>query len=344
MLEIDSFAIESPIIEEKEIVPAITVVEGTETYGKFEVQPLERGYGMTLGNPVRRALLSSIEGAAITWVKIDDVLHEYSTIPHVKEEVMEILHNISQVSIRPITNRPGKMRLEVKGEGVICAGDIATSSDFEIVNPEQHIATLDSDKAELSVELNVEPGKGYKPASQGEGLPRGVLPLDAVFNPVLKANYFIEKTRIGQVTDYERLVFEIWTDGSISPLEAIKNASEILVNQFFLFSNIGKPGEDGQDSGRLNQSVTPEIYQTTIEKLNLSPRTLNSLKRANLKRVGEILELSNEDLFGIRNFGVKSLNELNDKLQEFGYSREGEPSADGSDDDTDASEMVETSS
>ena len=342
MLEIDSFAIESPIIEEKEIVPAINVVEGTETYGKFEVQPLERGYGMTLGNPVRRALLSSIEGAAITWVKIDDVLHEYSTIPHVKEEVMEILHNISRVSIRPVTNRPGKMRLEVKGEGVICAGDIATSSDFEIVNPEQHIATLDSDKAELSVELNVEPGKGYKPASQGEGLPRGVLPLDAVFNPVLKANYFIEKTRIGQVTDYERLVFEIWTDGSVSPLEALKSASEILVNQFFLFSNIGKPGDNGQDSGRFNQSVTPEIYQTTIEKLNLSPRTLNSLKRANLKRVGEILELSNEDLFGIRNFGVKSLNELNDKLQEFGYSREGEPSAEGSDDDIDASEVVET--
>ena len=153
MLEIDSFAIESPIVEEKEVVPSVTVIESTETYGKFQVQPLERGYGITLGNPVRRALLSSVEGAAITWVKIDDVLHEYSTIPHVKEEVMEILHNISQVSIRPITNRPGKMRLEVKGEGVICAGDIATSSDFEIVNPEQHIATLDSDKSVLSTSV-----------------------------------------------------------------------------------------------------------------------------------------------------------------------------------------------
>jgi DNA-directed RNA polymerase subunit alpha len=343
MLEIDSFAIESPIIEEKEIFPAVNIVESTNTYGKFEVEPLERGYGITLGNPVRRTLLSSVEGAAITWVKIDDVLHEYSTIPHVKEEVMEILHNISQVSIRPITNRPGKMRLEVKGEGVICAGDIATSSDFEIVNPEQHIATLDSDKAELSVELNVEPGKGYKPASQGEGLPRGVLPLDAGFSPVLKVNYSVEKTRIGQVTDYERLVFEIWTDGSITPLEALKSASDILVNHFFLFSNIGKPGDEGQENARLNHSVTPEIYQTTIEKLNLSPRTLNSLKRANLKRVGEILELSNEDLFGIRNFGVKSLNELNEKLEEFGYTREGQSSADISEDDTEPSDAVPAS-
>ena len=328
MLDIDTFPSESPVVEEHPVTPGISTVETTDTYGKFHIEPLERGYGITLGNPMRRILLSSIAGAAVTWVKIEGVLHEYSTIPSVKEEVMELLHNVSQVRIRPVTGRPGKMRLEVTGEGMVCAGDIATSADFEIVNPEQHLATLDSQGAKLAVELNVEPGKGYRPAPQGEGptqdegLPRGVLPMDAIFNPVRKVNYAVEKTRVGQTTDYERLILEIWTDGSITPSEGLKMASEVLVNHFFLFNSLAKDGEIGPESSHTARMIPAEIYQAPIEKLELSPRTLNSLKRAHLQKVGDIIEMTNEELFRIRNFGVKSLAELNEKLAAMGYHRE----------------------
>jgi len=342
MLDIESFLGESPVTEEKPITPGIHTVETTDTYGKFHIEPLERGYGITLGNPMRRILLSSISGAAVTWVKIEDVLHEYTTIPHVKEEVMEILYNIGQVRIRPVTGRPGKMRLEVSGEGMVSAGDIATSSDFEIVNPEQHLATIDSAKGQLALELNVEPGKGYQPASSGDGMPRGVLPMDAIFNPVRKVNYTIEKTRVGQVTDYERLILEVWTDATITPSEALKMASKILVSHFFLFNSLNPDGEISPDDGRRTGLIPPEIYQTPIEKLELSPRTLNSLKRAQLKKVGEVLEMTNEELFRIRNFGVKSLSELNERLKVMGYSLEDE-SPEPSDTDADASEATEAS-
>ena len=342
MLDIDSFSIESPVTEQRPITPGIRAVETTDTKGVFHIEPLERGYGITLGNPMRRILLSSISGAAVTWIKVEDVLHEYSIIPHVKEEVMDLLHNIGQVRIRAVTGRPGKMRLEVVGEGMVCASDIATSSDFEIVNPEAHLATLDSPEAELSIELNVEPGKGYQPASQGDGLSRGVLPLDAIFNPVRKVNYTVEKTRVGQVTDYERLILEVWTDGTVTPSEALKNASEILVNHFFLFNSLGKDGEVSPEGGRIAQTIPAEVYQTPIEKLELSPRTLNSLKRAQIRRVGEVLEKTNEELFKIRNFGVKSLTELNEKLQQLGYSREGdtEESAKSGDSETQADDVA----
>ena len=322
MLDIDSFALEAPGAETRPVAPTITVVDANETYGKFHMEPLERGYGVTIGSPLRRVLLSSIGGASVTWVKIEDVLHEYSTVPHVKEEVMEILHNIAKVRIRPVSGRPGKMRLEVSGEGTVSAGDIATSSDFEIVNPEQHIATLDSADARLAIEMNVEPGKGYRPASGGDGLPRGVLPLDAIFNPVRKVNFTIEKTRVGQVVDYERLIMEVWTDGTVSPSDTMKKAAENLVNHFFLFNSLGRPGEAGAEIVKSTRNIPPEIYQTPLEKLDLSPRTLNSLKRAHLRKVGEVLEMSDDDLFRIRNFGVKSLSELNEKLKTLGYSRD----------------------
>ncbi len=322
MLEITSFAGDPPAAEERPITPGIEVVETTDTYGRFYIEPLERGYGITLGNPMRRILLSSISGASVTWVKIEGALHEYSSIPHVKEEVMELLYNIRQVRIRPVTGRPGKMRLEVSGQGMVCAGDIAASSDFEIVNPEQHLATMDSADGELSVEMNVEPGKGYVPATQGDGLPRGVLPLDAIYNPVRKVNYSVVKTRVGQVTDYERLVLEVWTDGTVTPSEALKSASEILVSHFFLFNGLGKDGEPGGEGARTARLIPPDIYQTPIERLELSPRTLNSLKRAHLRKVGEVLEMTNDELFKIRNFGVKSLSELYERLEALGYTRD----------------------
>ena len=301
--------------------PEIRVIESEDTYGKVAVEPLSRGFGLTIGNPLRRILLRSTNGSAITWVKIDDVVHEYAAVPGVKEEVMELLLNIKRIRIRSQSERAGKMRLDVTGEGRVCAGDISTSSDFEIVNPELHIATLDSNDARLSIEFNVEQGVGYQVAAQNDGLsnpPVGVLPVDAVFNPVRKVNYNVERTRVGSITDYERLVMEVWTDGTIRAVEAIQQAAENLVNHFFLFSNVNRVDEEGAE--RAPVVVSPEIYQTPIEKLELSPRTLNCLKRSHVSKVGEVLEMSDDELLKIRNFGEKSLVELREKLVEHGVT------------------------
>ena len=298
------------------ISPEIKIIHADDTYGKFAIEPLDRGYGITIGNPIRRMLLSSIEGTAITWVKIDGVLHEYSSMPHIREEVMEFLINVKGIRIRSVTGRPGKMRLEISGEGRVCAGDIATSSDFEVVNPELHLATLDSSDASLSVEFNVDHGKGYQPVAQGDGLHgplMGVLPVDAIFNPVKKVNYTVERTRVGHVTDYERLVLEMWTDGTMTPVDALRKSSEVLVNHFFLFGNVGSETRGGGERSSL--MISPEVYQTPIEKLDVSPRTLNCLKRAHIGKVGQVLEMSNAELLKIRNFGEKSLQELLAKLQ-----------------------------
>lgn len=303
------------------IKPEIRVLESEDTYGKVAVEPLPRGFGLTIGNPLRRILLSSTNGSAVTWVKIDDVVHEYAAVPGVKEEVMEILLNVKRIRIRSQSDRAGKMRLDVTGEGRVCAGDISTSSDFEIVNPELHLATLDSDSAHLSMEFNVEQGVGYQVAAQADGTsnpPVGVLPVDAVFSPVRKVNYNVERTRVGQVTDYERLIMEVWTDGTIRAVEAIQQAAENLVDHFFLFSNINKVAEVGTE--RVPLVVSPEIYQTPIEKLELSPRTLNCLKRSHISKVGEVLEMSDDELLKIRNFGEKSLDELKEKLAEHGVT------------------------
>ena len=313
--------------------PDIRVLDSEDTYGKIAIEPLQRGYGITIGNPLRRILLSSIKGSAITWVKIDNVVHEYTAIEGVKEEVMDLLLNIKRIRIHSQSERTGKMRLEVTGEGRICAGDISTSSDFQIVNPELALATLDTDSSHLSIEFNVEHGVGYQPAAQPEGvtgLPVGVLPVDAIFSPVRKVNYHVERTRVGQVTDYERLVLEIWTDGTITPVEAVQEAADGLVNHFFLFSNINKVPEQGVE--RPSLTVSPEVYQTPIERLELSPRTLNCLKRAHITKVGEVLEMSDDELLRIRNFGDKSLGELHEKLNERGiatYPKDSGELADG---------------
>ena len=307
------------------LIPEIKMAEAGDAYGKFLIEPLERGYGITIGNPMRRMLLSSVDGTAITWVKIDGILHEYSIIPHMKEEVMEFLINVKGIRIRSVTGRPGKMRLEIREAGRVCAGDIATSADFEIVNPEMHLATLDSEDASISMEFNVDHGKGYQPAPQGDGLPgplMGVLPVDAIFNPVRKVNYSIERTRVGHVTDYERLVLEVWTDSTITPVEALRKSSEVLVNHFFIFKGLGQNVSTGPE--RPSISVSPEVYQTPIEKLELTPRTLNCLKRARITKVGQVLEMSNEELLKIRNFGEKSLEELLGKLESEGLISEGD--------------------
>ncbi len=292
---------------------SIKVEESGQTYGRFVAEPLERGWGVTLGNPLRRALLSSLPGVAITWVKIDGILHEYSTIEHMREEVGEFLLNVKGIRLRSLVNRSGRLRLEVDGEGEVRAGDIMATADFEIVNPERHLATLDSPRARLSAEFNVEHGSGYVQAAHDEGLPIGVLPVDSVFTPVRKANFRTERTRSGQRSDLERLVLEVWTDRTITPLEATHSASNLLIEKFYLFSKPElKTGQ--QEEASFPPGVSHEVYNTLIETLDLSARTLNCLKRANVNRVGEVLAMSKTDLLNIRNFGQKSLEELSDAL------------------------------
>ena len=303
---------DAPVVPQN---PTIRLIESDGNYGKLAIEPLQRGYGITIGNPLRRILLSSIPGSAVTWVKIDNVDHEYTAIDGIKEEVMDLLLNIKRIRINSPAQRTGKMRLETTGEGTVCAGDISTSSDFEIVNPELHLATLDNPEVTLSIEFNVDQGIGYQPAVQNEGvsgLPVGVLPVDAIFNPVRKVDYTIERTRVGQVTDYERLVLELWTDGTIGPLEAVQTAAETLVRHFFIFSNFHPDADTETTTTRVQ--ISPEIFQMPLDKLQLSPRTANCLKRAHLSKVGEVVDMSDEDLLKIRNFGERSLSELKEKL------------------------------
>jgi DNA-directed RNA polymerase subunit alpha len=294
--------------------PEVKTLELDDTYGKFTLEPLERGFATTLGNPLRRVLLSSIPGAAITWVRIDGVLHEYSTLPHLKEEIMEIIQRVKTIRLRALTDRPGRLRLEARGPGEIYAGDIIAPADFEIVNPELHLATLDSAEGTLNMEFNVERGTGYVPAQQSVGYSIGTLPVDAIYSPVRKVNYSVEYTRVGQVTDYERLVIEVWTDRTISPLDAVHTAAKVLMDHSSLLIGAGEVSSDVD--GAAASGIPAEIYNITVEKLELSSRTLNCLKRAGINKVGEVLERTAAELLKIRNFGDKSLDELRARLEE----------------------------
>ncbi len=305
-----------------EVVPvpptSIKSVEVDDIHGSFVIEPLERGFGTTLGNPLRRVLLSSVMGTAVTWVRIEGMQHEYSAIPHVKEDVVDLLLNIKTIHLRSLTDRPGKLRLEVQGEGLVCAGDIITSSDFEIVNPELHIATLDSPKARLVIEMNVEQGRGYAPSSQVSGLPIGVLPVDAIFTPVRKVNYTVERTRVGQRTDFERLLLDVWTNGAVTPVEALHQAAQEMVEHFFRIANVNEsPAEDGGKPAWA-LAIPASQFNLPVESLGLSARTLNCLKRASIHKVGEVLEKSKLELLRIRNFGERSMDELVQKLEEAG--------------------------
>jgi len=318
-------------VEEEEVPipnPDVSEIEADEQYGKFEISPLQKGFGITLGNPIRRVLYSSLPGVAITSVKIDDVYHEYSTIKDVKEEVPEILLNIKGIRIlnESDTDRPGKMRLEVSGEGEVCAGDIMPTSDFQIVNPELHLATLDSSNAKLSLEMNVDHGTGYKPASAMDESDIGLLPVDAIFTPIRKVNYSVEPTRIGQNTNLEKLIVEVWTDGSISPKDAIADASKILSEQFYFISTTTQI-VDTEDESLAPNLVPHAPANIKVEDLELSSRTLNCLKRADINTVGGIMQTNKKALMQIRNFGEKSYRELVGILLELGLDhKSGGPS------------------
>ncbi|MDO8673512.1 MAG: DNA-directed RNA polymerase subunit alpha [Dehalococcoidia bacterium] len=296
------------------LIPKIEATVSTEGYGRFSVSPLEGGFGVTLGNALRRVLLSSLYGAAVTSVKIEEVQHEFSSIPHVKEDTTEFLLNVKQLRIRSFSDRPGKLTLEARGEGMVTAADIKAPADFEIVNPELHLATLDSSDATLTVELNVERGRGYIPAGQREGQPIGVIPVDAIFTPIRKASYAIEKIRIGQVTTFERLNMEIWTDATISPIEALSESARILVNHFALVGELVKALPPKERLALIPTAIPSKVYDVPIEDLDLSVRAYNCLKRSGITKVGQVLEMSEEDLLAVRNFGRKSLEELRERL------------------------------
>jgi DNA-directed RNA polymerase subunit alpha len=285
----------------------------SENYGRFVIEPLDPGFGITLGNSLRRVLLSSLPGAAVTAVKIEGVQHEFTTIPHVKEDVVEFLLNVKELRLRALTDVPGRLFLEASGEGAVCAGDIKPSAEFEIVNPELHLVTLDSSDAQLNITLYVEQGKGYVPSGRGDGLPLGVIPVDAIFTPMRRVNYSVGKTRVGQVSNYDRLILEVWTDGTISPREALAKSAEILTKHFSLFCDLGKVQVEGEKPTA--PAIPPEQYEMPLEKLNLSARTFNSLRRSGITKVGELLEKTDEDLLALRSFGQKSMEEVRERLQ-----------------------------
>ncbi len=310
-----------------EVIPQLTVEEETEKYAKLIAEPLESGYGITLGNALRRVLLSSLEGAAITSVRIEQVQHEFSTIAGMAEDTTEFLLNVKEIRLRALSNRSGTLALDVEGPAEVTAGDLQVPADFEIVNPELHLATLDSAKVRLNVEFHAELGKGYVPAGSVEGLPIGVIPVDAIFTPVRKVNYRVEKTRVGQSTNYDRLVLEVWTDGTVGPVDAVGQSADILMDQFALFSQMGRPDIAMTHHGGAVTAPTsvggllmpPDRYNTPIEDLSLSVRAYNCLKRSGLMTVGQVLEKTEDELLALRNFGRKSYDELRDRLIELGY-------------------------
>jgi DNA-directed RNA polymerase subunit alpha len=300
--------------------PAIEVEESTGDFARVVAAPLPPGFGITLGNALRRAMLSSLPGAAVSSVRIDSVQHEFSTIPHIKEDTIEFLLNVKEIRLRALSERPGTLILDLTGrEGAITAADIQLPEQYEIVNPDLYLATMDSASARLYVEFNVEQGRGYVPAGLVDGATIGVIPVDAIFSPVRKVNYKVEPTRVGQATNYDKLVIEVWTDGTITAVEAVSKSADILIDQFRLFSLMGRPAlpvvERGLGAGVM---LTPDKYNMPIEDLNLSMRAYNCLRRSGLMTVGQVLEKSEEELLALRNFGRKSYDELREKLDELG--------------------------
>jgi len=303
--------------------PTIETVEISDEgkYGKFVVQPLARGYGITLGNSLRRVLLSSLPGAAVTDIKIEGVLHQFSTIPGVVEDTTEIILNLKELAIKAHSEGPHTLYLRAEGEGEVTAGDIETPADVEIMNPELHIATLD-EGGRLNMELTVRRGIGYVPADQNkrEDQPIGVIPIDAIFSPIRRVNYTVEDTRVGRVTNFDRLTLEVWTDGTIQPDEAVSLAAKILTEHLNLFLTLTGDVDDLELMVEKEEDEKAALLEMSIEELDLSVRSYNCLKRAGINTVGELVQKTPEDMMKVRNLGKKSLQEVQEKLAQFGLS------------------------
>jgi len=301
-------------------IPKIECVESEENFGRFLVEPLEKGFGITLGNALRRVLLGYLPGAAVTAVKIEGIHHEFSTIPHVKEDTTEFLLNVKELRLKSLSGQPGKLTLEVEGAGQVCAADINPSTDFEIANPELYLATLDSPEARLYVEFDGELGVGYKEAESSDNLPVGTIPIDSIFTPTRKVNFTIEPTHIGQEISRERLSLEIWTDGTISPIDALSRSAEILINQLSPFADYAEVSQIEMEKKAFRLSIPEEKYNMPVEQLDLSVRTINCLRRASITTVGELISKEEKELLRLRNFGQKSLLEINERLNSLGLS------------------------
>ncbi len=302
------------------MLPKIECEASAQNYGRFVISPLEGGHGTTLGNALRRVILSSLPGAAVTSVRISTVNHEFQDIEHVREDMTALLLNIKQIRLKSDNDEPQRLHVEVSGEGIVTAGDLICPVGVEIINPELYLLTTDSEQAELDIEMVVQRGKGYSPAEERTRLPLGEIPVDAIFSPVRKCNYTVERTRVGHQTDYDRLAIEIWTDGTIAPKTALSESARILVQHFSLIV--------GVDAGivdlprKEDEGIPNRIYDTTIEELELTVRAYNCLKRAGITKVGEVLERlqqGEEEILAIRNFGRKSLDELLDRLEQKGF-------------------------
>jgi DNA-directed RNA polymerase subunit alpha len=302
------------------VTPQVRKLETSANYGKFDIEPLEPGFGTTLGNTLRRVLLSSLWGAAVTSIQIDGVAHEFTAIPHVKEDVTEVILNLKKLCLKSFTEDPVTLLLDVKGPAEVRASHIQTSSDVEIVNPDLYICTLAA-KGHLRMELNVERGKGYVPAERNkrEGQPIGVIPIDAIFSPVEKANFTVEKTRVGQSTDYDRLIIEVWTDGTMSPEQAVSTAASLFTEHLKLFVRFRDSIEEQEAERRGDKGSQNRLMDTPIEELDLSVRAFNCLKANEIQTVGQLLQKKEEELLALRNFGRKSLDEIKEKLVEKGY-------------------------
>jgi len=314
------------VITTNMVMPKIEREAVARNYGKFVISPLEAGYGITVGNALRRVLLSSLDGAAVTSVRITDVPHEFSDIPGVREDVLQLMLNIKKLRLIIHDTDSARLRLEVKGEGVVTAADIMAPAEVEIVNPELYLLTVDDDKAYVEIEMNVERGRGYSPSDERGRLPIGELPVDAIFNPVRRIHFEVGRARVGQDTSFDRLIMEIWSDGTIKPEEALSQSAQILMAHLRDISGVSEESLMVKAAEEEEPRLASEIYETPIENLDLTVRVFNSLKRTGITSVGEVLDMlekGEEAMLSIRNFGEKSLDELKERLQEKGYMEDG---------------------
>jgi DNA-directed RNA polymerase subunit alpha len=309
------------------VLPKIESTAMSRRYGRFVIGPLERGYGTTVGNSLRRVLLASLPGAAITSIRVSDVSHEFSAIPHVKEDMMEFILQVKQIRIKLIGTDSARLRLEVRGAGVVTAADLIVPPEVEVINPDLYLFTVDSDEVFLEIELTAESGRGYSPAEERGRLPIGELPVDALYSPIQRVGYEIEKTRVGQMADYDRIIMEIWTDGTLKPEEALAQSAQIMVQHLRPLAGISEESLLPVEQEEEEEAIPNEVYDTPIEQLDLSVRVFNSLKRTGITKVGEILDMldkGEETMLAIRNFGDKSLQELRTQLQVKGFLDEEE--------------------
>jgi DNA-directed RNA polymerase subunit alpha len=308
------------------VMPKIEREAEARNYGKFVIGPLEHGYGVTLGNAIRRVLISSLEGAAVTSIRIVDVLHEFSDIPGVREDVLQVMMQVKQLRMILEGVETTRMHLEVRGEGVVTAADIIAPPEVTIINPDLYLFTADSAKVRLDIEFTVERGRGYAPSNERGRMPIGELPVDAIFSPVKRVNWEVQAARVGQSTNYDKLVLEIWTDGAISSESALSTSAKVLIEHLRYVAGISEEtltiAMEKEVSG---SRMTSEVAETPVESLDLSVRVFNSLKRTGIITVGDVLELlekGDQAVMSIRNFGEKSLDELRIKMREKGYLKD----------------------